>query len=237
MNCAQFQDVVNDLARDTRLDETIRQHALAHADSCPGCDQTFAEAQALTGALRSLAAEYATAEAPGHLEEVLRRAFRARQSLVVPSAGSRWWRLAAVAGLAAAVLFAVLELHRSRVTGPKLSGGSSASSLNQAGPPQAGAASQTENRASKKAALGNAKASKALRRVAQPDESARAFVPLPFSEASVLPEDQVVVRMSVPPSALAGFGIPVSDAGRDENIFADFVIGEDGTLRAVRVDN
>ena len=51
----------------------------------------------------------------------------------------------------------------------------------------------------------------------------------------MLPEDEVVVRVSLPPAALASFGVPVSDAGRDENILADVIVGEDGTPRAVRV--
>jgi len=238
MNCAQFQDIVDDLTRNAGLDETTRQRALAHAGSCPRCDRALAEAQALTEALRSLAAKDAKAETPGHLEEILRRAFRDRQNLVVRSAGLQWWTLAAVAGLAAAVLFVVLELHRPRVTGPKLGDGDRANSLDQTGPPPTGAVSQTENRASKKAALGNAKANATLRRVAPPlDEAARAFAPLPFSEASPMPEDEVVVRLSLPPSALVSFGIPLSDAGRDENIVADFIVGEDGTPRAVRVVN
>jgi anti-sigma factor RsiW len=238
MNCTQFQDILHDLAGNARLDEMTRQNALAHADACPRCDERLAEARWVTGALRSLAAQDGTAEAPSHVEEVVRSAFRRNQGLVVRSAGSLRWTLASVASLAAAVIFSVLLLHHPGTPGPKLSDGRSASALNQSLRPQSGVVSQPENRASKKAALGNAKANATVRRVVPHlDESARAFVPLPFSEASMLPEDEVVVRMSVPPSALSSFGIPVSDVGRDEDIFADFIVGEDGTPRAVRVVN
>jgi hypothetical protein len=51
----------------------------------------------------------------------------------------------------------------------------------------------------------------------------------------MLPEDEIVVRVSLPPSAFASFGVLVSDAGRDENVLADFIVGEDGTPQAVRV--
>jgi hypothetical protein len=66
-------------------------------------------------------------------------------------------------------------------------------------------------------------------------ELASAFVPLPFGEDPMLPEDEVVVRVSLPPAAFASFGVPVSDAGRDKNVLADVIVGEDGTPQAVGV--
>ena len=64
---------------------------------------------------------------------------------------------------------------------------------------------------------------------------ATAFVELPSADGAAASEDQTIVRVSLPPSALASFGLPVSADARDTNVLADFVLGEDGMPRAVRL--
>ena len=59
MNCAEFSDVLLELARNAELDESTRERALAHADACPRCDAELVAARSLTSALRSLASSAA----------------------------------------------------------------------------------------------------------------------------------------------------------------------------------
>jgi len=66
-------------------------------------------------------------------------------------------------------------------------------------------------------------------------EYATAYVALPSAEEATFAEDQTIVRVSLPPSALASFGFPVRADGADANVLADFVLGEDGMPRAVRL--
>jgi hypothetical protein len=66
-------------------------------------------------------------------------------------------------------------------------------------------------------------------------EYATAFVALPFSGETAPVGDEVVVRESLSPAALANLGLPVSEANAGENVLADFVVDEDGTPRAVRL--
>jgi hypothetical protein len=66
-------------------------------------------------------------------------------------------------------------------------------------------------------------------------EYATAYVPLPSADGASVAEDETIVRVSLPPAALASFGLPVSSAAGDSNVLADFVLGEDGMPRAVRL--
>jgi hypothetical protein len=238
MNCAEFQEVVHDLARDASFDETTRQSALVHAHACPHCEEMLADARWLTLALRSLASEDGAEGAPGYVEEALRGAFRDNKGPVVHSTGFGWWMLAGAGSLAAAVLLSVLSLYLHDVTGPKLNDGGSASSITRTIPPTTAAVSQPQEQVPRNDSPRNNKVNPTSRKVGLQDldsKLASAFVPLPFGEDPMLPEDEVVVRVWLPPAAFASFGVPVSDAGRDENILADVIVGEDGTPRAVRV--
>jgi hypothetical protein len=66
------------------------------------------------------------------------------------------------------------------------------------------------------------------------DEIATAFYPLVYSDVPVTAGS--IVRLEVPPSAFASFGVePVALAGsRPDIVLADVLVGEDGLARAVR---
>ncbi|MFZ0737403.1 MAG: hypothetical protein WCA98_13220 [Candidatus Acidiferrales bacterium] len=232
MNCVQFQDVVHDLARNAGLDESTLRRALAHADSCPRCDELLAEAQSLTGALRSLAASEATSEAPQHVEETLRDAFRRERS--VRSMRVRPWFVASVAGIAAAAVLSIILLRHQGVTLAKQDGsaGTTAANGTATGPRTTGSPTAGSN----SSADANDAIGSGTEVWADLDTNdATSFVSLPFGDDLAPPEDGAIVRVSLPPSALARYGLPVSATGGGDNIEADFIVGEDGTPRAVRL--
>lgn len=240
MNCAEFSDVLLELARNAELEESVRKRALAHADACPRCDEELVAARTLTSALRSLAASAASADAPAHVEENLLGEFRRRQApIAIRAKPLNRWVVAGVAGLAAAALLSVGLLkpeifHPQRSTSPSAATAADVSPQNSQTPTSAQVAPANPDTVASPASTGTASAE-------SPDsetEYATDFVSLPSADDSAFTGDQMIVRVSLPPSALASFGLPVSSDGpdgHDANVLADFVLGEDGMPSAVRL--
>ncbi len=227
MNCAQFQEIVHDLARDAALDQPARRDALAHADSCPRCDELLAESQSLTSALHSLAAKDAALGASERVEAALIESFRENQSPALHSNRPWRWGLAGVAGLAALVLLSVLVLRHPVVSPPTRGNGASPSPLTAGvAPPTAAPPKQAAGSTATSADADSADAG---------SEYATAFVAISFTDDTTPVGDEVIVRESLSPSALANLGLRVSEANANEDVLADFVVDEDGTPRAVRL--
>jgi len=254
MKCAEFSEIVSDLARNEGLEQAVRQRAMLHADACPRCDEELVMARTLSAALHALAASTTAATAPARVEEILRGEMRQRRKAVaMPAPRARRWAIAGVAGLAAAALISIAFLkpeifHPRGVTSPAAltqtagatAQGSEATA--QVAPASAGANASAAPGASPQSggnsAANNFGGTGAARPVSQQDsdtEYATAYVALPSAEGATFAEDQTIVRVSLPPSALASFGFPVRAEGGDSNVLADFVLGEDGTPRAVRL--
>jgi hypothetical protein len=251
MKCAEFSEIVSDLARNEGLDEALRQSAMLHADACPRCDEELEMARALSAALHALAASSSAATTPEHVEEFLRGEMRQRRAAVAPMRAPRAqrWAFGGIAGLAAAALISVVLLKPELL---RLKQGNSPAGSTQS----AGATAQgTEATAQVAPASGNSEASAAPEGkpaatgnsstansngagVASQDadtEYATSYIALPSAEGAIFAEDQTVVRVSMPRSALASFGLPVRSDAADANVLADFVLGEDGMPQAVRL--
>jgi len=231
MNCSQFQDMVQDLARNVALDGAARRDALAHADSCARCDELLANAQSLTGALCSLAASKATAEAPLSVEQALLREFRkeyapARQPV-------RWprWSAVGLASLAAAAILSVMVVKHAGLFHGTAGGPAGAS--NPANTPGASVdAGATQVSA-------NLSAGTNEMTIVDPADLdpnfAQNYVPLPIALDAPPAEDEAVVRVSVSPATLASYGLRINETSSAGSVVADFVVGEDGIPRAVRL--
>jgi len=229
MNCSQFQDVVHDVARNTPLDSRARREALAHADSCGPCDQLLAEAQSLTGGLRSLAASKATLEAPHNVEQNLLREFRQVHAPARP-AGVRWlrWSAAGMASLAAAAILSVIVVKHSGFFGGSAGGGSMSAS-NTAGATVAGGTQVPAN-------VSTATVEAMTVDPADLDPNfAQNYVPLPIALDAAPAEDEAIVRANVSASTLASYGLHINEPSCSDTVVADFVVGEDGIPRAVRL--
>src|SRR5258708_5884948 len=84
-------DPLTELARNEIMEANERASALAHIDECEGCGQALSSQRELSDGLRLVAEQMHSLQAPAHLEEKLRAAFRA-QALARPtrSAPRRW---------------------------------------------------------------------------------------------------------------------------------------------------
>ncbi|MDQ5835641.1 MAG: hypothetical protein M3379_02565 [Acidobacteriota bacterium] len=78
MNCQEFENSLDALARGSLADARARAEASAHAETCARCAARLADERALTEGLRALRLKLKTAEAPPRVESVLLSAMRAR---------------------------------------------------------------------------------------------------------------------------------------------------------------
>lgn len=251
MKCAEFSEIVSDLARNEGLDEAVRQSAFLHADACPRCDEELEMARALSGALHALAASSTAASAPERVEEILRGEMRQRRAAVTPMRAPRaqHWAIGGIAGLAAAALISVILL-KPEILRPT-HGNSPAISTQTSGAtaqgseataqvaPVSGNSGTSVASGQASQAGGNRGAANSIDAVTASQDAdteyATSYIALPSAEGALISEDQTVVRVSMPRSALASFGLPVRSDGADAYVLADFVLGEDGMPRAVRL--
>ena len=106
MNCHDFENIVNDLAREQMIMASVRMESLVHRDECEACARRLEDESALSFKLRALAAEMKFAESPA-LDDKLRTAFRDHQFAMSQPAMAHHWRYWAAA---AAIVLAVITL-------------------------------------------------------------------------------------------------------------------------------
>jgi hypothetical protein len=89
------------------------------------------------------------------------------------------------------------------------------------------------------APLRPARAKRTARRPARPqarqEDTTTAFVALPYAPPLAPAEDQQVVRVRLPRAAMRQFGMFVREDRMREPVQADFLLGQDGVARAVRL--
>lgn len=215
MNCQEFQDVAQALARDESLDVATAGDALTHADSCEQCDALLEEAELLTSELRALAARSASDAAPVRVEATLLAAFQQRRE-PAPGPSHLLRRLAGIAGVAAAIILGLLVIGRTKV----LLHHREAARLAQPGR----ANSQAETASAQPPAQAGV----------SDDEEADSFVPLSGTFDPTTLSDDAIVRVSLSGDELESLGVPVGDSG-DQQVVADLIIANDGTPQAIRV--
>src|SRR2546422_6157752 len=134
MNCHDFENMVNDLAREQVMEASVRIESLAHSDECAACARRLEEENALSFKLRALAAETRFAGAPA-LEDKLRTVFRDhRFAISRPAVAHRWRYWAAAAAAIVLAVIAVAEM-RSRPATPAAQGSSSLQITSPGGTP------------------------------------------------------------------------------------------------------
>ncbi len=230
MNCAQFRERVQSVARDEALDSATLSAALAHAESCAACDALLEDADSLTSALHSLAEIHASEQAPARIEALLLAAFREQHAArsgrsEAHARNLRYFSAAAAMGIAAALLLVIFVARTTNHFAGK-------------SPASAPVPAQTAP-----ARTGAPRPSQIPSADASPDDSDAGFVPLPaspysetsgdFDPASV--EDGTVVRVMLSPSALAALGFPVADDPGAQDVAADLLLAQDGTPQAIRL--
>lgn len=237
MNCQHFRFIVHDLGRPGALEESVAKAGFAHAELCAPCAEYLADSRSLDGALRALASN-AGQEAPFHVEATLLGAFRRSARATAHSKPvPRWVAVCAAAGLAAAMALTLGLTFRSKRVIPKAeetrASNSSAPPIENSIPRESLAPSVPGTASlhrSKAKGMGHPRAA-----VANATEWATPFVQLPYADNIGPLESTAIVRLVLPRSALASFGLPVNEDVAGERISAEFLLGEDGSPRAIRV--
>ncbi len=227
MKCAEFTEIVHELARPGYLDGSQTAMARAHAESCRACGSLLAEAERLAVVLRKTSAESRRFEAPARVESALMAGFRAA-SAAAPQRPPRWktrwlWAVGAAGAVALAslLLFVSLAGLPGRHPVPAVPGAAMGSASVAVAEPKTPA----QNTAAQAGNFG----------AASNTSLASEFVPVPFSGGLARGDAGVIVRVQVPRAALAELGYPVDETQGGGVVQADLLVGEDGWPHAVRI--
>jgi len=209
--------------------------------------QRLNDEELLKRELRSLAAEMSHLEAPDSVETNLLQAFRARKvvPITVKRSNSRYW-LAAVAAVLLIAMSVVALRWRSNNQTPRREVVEQQSpekpqiepnnpppineqpkeyqALNE--PPRQIERKPVRNRRVRRSE--NAQDANHVREVATD------FIPLRYMNPASLQDGGQIVRVELPRSALANFGLPVNMDRYNEKVKADVIFGVDGLAHAIR---
>jgi hypothetical protein len=235
MNCSEFRELSQAIARDEALDAATLERALGHADSCEECDSLLEESEALTSELRALAKHFAAEEAPLHIEAQLLAELEQRRAAEIHGSQRPEQREAGIFGIGAEMFFALRKPFTT------ILGAAAAVILVMALTGWPAALWQTAWLANlgKTGQEGGSRGSSAILSAGQNEDSGAdlnsdSFVPLSGAYDLASLSDDPVVRVVLSENDLENLGLPVGE-GNDEQIVADLVIAHDGTPQAIRV--
>ena len=242
MNCQRFESVVSELARGQMMAVEQRAEALSHSDVCDDCAARLSDEQMLTLGLQSLATEMDSLEAPPALEANLLEAFRTRPIAVEKSASirvnPRYWIAAIAAMLLIAISLVVFSLSKRPAENAQAAGKQEEPQPKQVvqdvEKPSAVESPQPVKRKRVRPVVNSRRADTASVANHVTKEIATDFIPLSYMSATSLQEGGQIIRVQLPRSALANFGLPVNMDRYNEKVKADVLYGVDGMARAIR---
>jgi hypothetical protein len=251
MNCQKFESVVSELARGQMMAAELRGEALAHSDACEDCAGRLRDEQMLTRGLQSLAAEMESLEAPAMIEANVLMAFRARKAVVsapVPQRlpNSVYWLAAVAAMLLVAFSVFVFRWSNRPVADPQqaikqeepqrkpedVDNPAPRLAQGSAVPDDDVLPTPPKPRRNRLASFRRPASAQVANHVT--NEIATDFIPLSYMSAASFQDGGQIVRVQLPRSALANFGLPVNMDRYNEKVKADVLFGVDGTARAIR---
>ncbi|MGH9734954.1 MAG: hypothetical protein ACRD8A_10240 [Candidatus Acidiferrales bacterium] len=261
MNCAEFDESVHDLDRRATAagppgvgvvsnvadgpsgTSAISDAALAHAESCSRCARVLTEIEGLNFALRAIATRDAQEHAPAEVETALLRAFRKQAVTFDPQRESNpqiagrlrsWGWYAAIA--AAAIVLLAVGLMRGWVgTPPPLQPVANPTGTIAGTATGSKAPLASEEPAVSPESRATANASGRAPQAAQATDDATAFYALPYADDVASIEGGAVIRVSLPRSTLAAWGLPIQGLEQAGAIPADLLVSADGTPQAIRL--
>jgi hypothetical protein len=234
MNCTEFESVVVEMARGEIADLAAHREGVAHAEVCARCARRLANEQRLSRTVAAAVAEDRARVAPPRVEKFLLAALRERRA-ASPQRRQAWVARVAVGALAAVlILAAMLALRKPEV--PRAVQVKSEPPRLQP-PPEDFKAPAPVYRAVRRPPVRTQSASRrktARHPKAEPvnREVMTDFIPVVYDPEPI--ERGRVVRVRLPRSTLADFGLPMNEQHAGEPINADVLLGEDGVARAVR---
>ena len=255
MNCQRFENVVSELARGQMMTAQQRSEAVAHSDDCGTCAARLRDEEMLTRGFQTLVTEMEPLSAPAEVESKLFEAFRARHhagQVVTPIANprfnSRYWLAAVAAMLLIAISVFVFRWNKG-VEEPRYAVKEEQPQVqteekreNSVVPQQQLAVDTGDKRAPLPQLLKPKRVRPTSQRRPQnmqvanhvTNEIATDFIPLSYMTAANFQDGGQIVRVELPRSALANFGLPVNMDRYNEKVKADVLYGVDGLARAIR---
>ncbi len=253
MNCQNFEGIVSELARERIMSAGIRQDALAHSGECSHCALRLRNEEMLTGGLQALASDTKSAQAPAQIEQQLLEAFRQRRALrpaSVTKSHGRYWLSAAAAVLL--IVASVLAIRWSfEKSSPQSSTPAQAANRTRESALEVDSIPKYSEQGIKQTAatIGPKHGTRARRAQVRPadatktpeavanhvtKEIATEFMPLGYLNAANLQDGGQIVRVELPRSTMASFGLPVNMDRYNERVKADVLLGVDGVAHAIR---
>lgn len=223
MNCAAFQEIVHELARENAsetLGESTQVMARLHAQICERCAVSLVEARTLEQALADAAEDSKVWEAPAAMEVRLADAFREHHRNLervryrerrVRIRWAEWIGLAAAAVVL--VMIGAWSFSHGHAVKNRKAGATVSGTTNPSG---SGIAQNAPD-------------------AAQIADGGEDFVPVPYGENLSAEDSGFVVRVSMTRGTLESLGYPVDEANAGEVIQADVLVGQDGSPVAVRL--
>ena len=250
MNCEEFQTIVGDLAREQIMEVRVRTKALVHRANCDRCARRLEDEHNLTAGLRSLADQMKLLEAGPQVESQLLAAYRNRidfRPALVHSHRWLYWVGAAAAVLL--VVFGVVAMRGRLTSPPRQEAGEIVKAVES--PTASSLKDQSASLAAPKDTPARTFSNPKPRRVttrkasSQPpvaavapgfnnNEIATDFFPVGDVSALNLQDGGQLVRVELPRSALARFGLPVNTERANQRVKADVLFSADGLARAIR---
>ena len=212
--------------------------------------QNLSDEEILTRELKLLAADMNKLDAPDTVETKVLEAFRARRVVVpitVKRSNSRYWLAAIAAMLLIAMSVVALrwrsdtEVPRETFAGKQLPNQKKheQNDTAQKNEPQRELQYQAVNHSPKQIERKPVRPQRIRRAENAPmanhaTEIATDFIPLRYMNAASLQDGGQIVRVELPRSALATFGLPVNMDRYNEKVKADVIFGVDGLAHAIR---
>ncbi len=263
MNCQEFDQIVNELAQPESAELALSKKGLAHAATCQSCAARLANFRALAGGLKALAATNESHSASIQTEELLLAAFRQQKVLTVAPAKTKvlaslvrksWqnpfplWAYATAAavlvviGVLAASSWEQAPSPKVLATNPSPTPQNLVKQQDTARqalviqPPIKGGKSRLKVNKLQKLEDDGSQVYASLGEFTPiyGEEIATDFLSLTHGVDSQPMESGQLIRVEMPRTALASFGLPVNIERADEPIKADLLLAEDGSARAIR---
>ena len=254
MNCQKFESVAAEMARGQMIEVDVLVEARAHEAHCAQCSSRLRDEEMLTRGLRSLATEMNSLAAPATIEDRLLTAFRQRP-VVVPLRPARNYRpywLTAIAAMLLIVVGLVAAVWRGSVSPKK----ESAKEQSLPDTPKEVKQEKSPVVPERQIVADNLPTPHKSRRSFNPstllaknsrpnrndntvanhavNEVATDFMPLGYLNPATLQDGGQMVRVEVPRTTMARFGLPVNMDRYNERVKADVLLGVDGVPHAIR---
>ncbi len=222
LDCEEFENLVADLDRPGTFGMVSRESALAHAETCSKCAQLLTESESLSFRLRTVAGT--SLAAPPRVEANLLRELRRQKALA--SQQRVRWQIAAMSVAAAVLLVLGLWMYRragvERNHSPSVVGNGPTTALAKNTPTVPVTTNAIQPAADSASDVSDA-------------QDATEFTPVPGAYDPALLDDGAVVRVEIPRSDLASFGLPVEAMEGDGTVPVDLIVSADGTPQAIRL--